>query len=100
MATTITSDNTTPRTATSAKCSTGDLLLLLVAPLYHWSYHPKLLTLQWPPACRTILDLLGVSLTLLEIVEEYPAVILFVPPKLPSQPVPLWARAVQDDRRR
>jgi hypothetical protein len=53
--------------------------LLLAAPVYQ-PYHPKILTLQRPPACRTVSNLLSVSGAPLEIVEEHPAVILFHPP--------------------
>jgi hypothetical protein len=60
--------------------------LFLVARLYR-PYHPKVLTLQWPPARRTILNLLGVRLAVLEVIEEYPTVFLSDPPELPPEPV-------------
>jgi hypothetical protein len=72
--------------------------LFLVARLYR-PYHPKVLTLQWPPARRTILYLLGVRLAVLEVIEEYPTVFLSDPPELPPEPMPLRARAVENDHR-
>src|SRR5215216_3258635 len=72
--------------------------LFLAAPLYR-TYHSKALTLQWPPARWTVLDLLGVSLTLLTVVEEYPAVLTFDPPEFPPEPMSLRAWAVQHDHK-
>ena len=68
-----------------------------VAALRFRSYLPKTLPLQWHPARRTVLDLLGVSAAAFEIVEEDLAVLPFDLPKLSPEPIPLRAWMVQDN---
>ena len=70
--------------------------LFLATPLFR-PYHPKVPPLQWHPARRTILNLLGVGFAGFEVVEEHPSVSPYVPPEVPPEPMPLRAWVVQDD---
>ncbi len=54
----------------------------------------KSLAFELPTAGGTVLDLFAVSLARLEIIEEYPSVVPFYPPKLSPKLVRLDARTI------
>lgn len=56
---------------------------------------PEILALQRPAACGAVLDLLGISLARLGVIEENPLVMPFGVPELSPQFVRLSARAIQ-----
>ena len=82
-----------PRCRRGRRCSVGSLDHLLS----RWVGYPEILALKFPPALRTVRELLPVSVTRFEVIEEYPQVAASDPPELSPQVMTLPARATHHD---
>jgi hypothetical protein len=61
--------------------------------LWRWVDCPEILALEFPPALRTVRELLTVGVARFEVIEEHPQIAASDPPELPPQimTLPAWA---------